>query len=742
MIEEPELRDLFAAEAAEILERMESGLLALERTPNERSLVESVFRQAHSLKGSAASLGLRAVESVAHHFEDALDGARHGRVPLTPERADQLYRALDALRGLVEEAVSGRSSGVDLKQTLEALDKAPAPSPTRSAPPPPQTPTPPAAAAPPAPEVPTPEPSPKQPLPAPAPPAPPEPRPAEPSEAAAEAVPTTVRVETVRLDRALADMGDLVVTSARVGLRRSEARQLLELHEAWARDWRLRGAVSSAEGERLAQFGTRLEGLIRALTDDQTRLEQITEHLREEIQEMRLVPLSGLFGRFPRVVRDLARQEGKEIRLLVEGGETTADRRLLERLNSPLTHLVRNAVDHGVESPADRLAQGKPAEATMRLSAVRRGPLLEVSLSDDGGGLDLATIAQRALESRLRTAEQIAQASEADLSALIFVPGFSTRTVVSDLSGRGTGLDAVRSEVEGMGGTIAVESLRGAGTAFYLRIPQTLATSQVMVCSCADRLFAVPLAFVERTLVFDPEATFPVEGRPCLEVEGTLVPVSGLDAVLGGAGTGGSICLILSDQAERHGFIIEDLLGVMEIVVKPFQESRLVGGASILPDGRVCLVLQSTELLRKARGSAPGPFVAPPSAASAASSAPRARVLLAEDSPTVALQARRLLEAAGYQVVQVGDGAQAWKLACEQPFDAVVSDIEMPFMDGLELTRRLRGLASYGDVPILLITSLSGEESRLAGLEAGASAYLGKASIDEGTFLPILERLL
>lgn len=730
MIDEPELRELFAAESAESLERMEAGLLALERTPEERSLVESVFRQAHSLKGSAASLGLSAVESVAHHFEDALDAARHGRVALTPERADQLYRALDALRGLVEEQVTGRSSGVDLKQTLEALSKPPSP--------PIIPPT----------AVPSEAPAVEEAAPTLPPPPAPASHQATPTElpvitealvaeSVPEAAPSTVRVETVRLDRALADMGDLVVTSARVGLRRSEAAELLELHEAWARDWRLRGAVSGVEGERLTQFGTRLEGLIRALTDDQTRLEQITEHLREEIQEMRLVPLSGLFGRFPRVVRDLARQEGKEIRLVLEGGETTADRRLLERLNSPLTHLVRNAVDHGVEPPGERSRRGKPAEAAMRLSAVRRGPLLEVSLEDDGGGLDLEAIARRALESRLRTAEQLAQASEADLSALIFVPGFSTRTVVSDLSGRGTGLDAVRSDVEGMGGTIGVESSPGGGTAFRLRIPLTLATSQVMVCSCSDRLFAIPLAFVERTLVFEPGTTFPVEGRPCLEVEGTLVPVSGLDALLGGAGTGGAICLILSDQAERHGFIIEDLLGVMEIVVKPFHESRLVGGASILPDGRVCLVLQSTELLRQAHGSTPLP--APP-----ASEAPRpaARVLLAEDSPTVAARARRLLEAAGYQVVQVGDGAQAWKLACEQPFDAVVSDIEMPFMDGLELTRRLRGLASYSDVPILLITSLSGEDSRLAGLEAGASAYLGKSTIDEGTFLPILERLL
>lgn len=727
MIEEPDLRDLFAAEAAESLERMERGLLALERTPNERPLVESVFRQAHSLKGSAASLGLSAVESVAHRFEDALDGARHGRQPLTPERADQLYRALDALRALTEEAVSGRPSGVDLKATLAALaappakitepsvNAAPLPAPTGKA------------------EQRTAETMP--------------PSPARGKEEARAAEPdslveasASVRVDTVRLDRALADLGDLVVTSARIGLRRVEAQQVLDLHEAWARDWRLKGASGGgSEGERLAQIGTRLEHLIRVLGDDQARLETITEHLREEIQEMRLVPLSGLFNRFPRVVRDLARQEGKSIELLLEGAETTADRRLLERLNAPLTHLVRNAVDHGVETPRAREVQGKAGLATLRLSALRRGPVLEVSLADDGAGLNLAAIRKRALALGLRNEEQLAQASEVDLSAMIFLPGFSTRTIVSDLSGRGTGLDVVRSEVEGMGGTIAVESALGRGTVFRLRIPQTLATSQVMVCSCGERLFAIPLAFVERSLVFENSAIFTVEGRPCLEVEGALVPISSLDIVLGGPTAGGSICLILSDQAERHGFVIEGLLGVMEIVVKPFWESRLVGGASILPDGRVCLVLQSTELLRVARSSAPA---LTSTAAIPAGKVARAEVLLVEDSPTQAALARRALEAAGYHVTWAQDGAQGWRLACEHAFAAVLSDVEMPNLDGLELTRRLRGLSNYGSVPIFLVTSRTDDATRLEGLEAGASAFLGKSSYDEGSFLRILERLL
>lgn len=709
MIEEPELRDLFAAEAAEILEGMERGLLDLERSPGERAVLESLFRQAHSLKGSAASLGLSALESVAHHFEDVLDAARQGRQPLQPERADRLYRALDTLRALVDEQVTGRTSSVDLGATLAQLRAAAEPSPEGVAGPDPD----PVTASEPTPVL----------------------VPAEAEPPVSETAPTSIRVETVRLDRALAETGDLVVTSARLGLHRAETQQLLELHEACSRE--LRGQVPGVVGDRLVQISARLEQMIRSLADDQTRLEHITERLRDEIREMRLLPLAGLFQRFSRVVRDLARREGKAIRLLLEGGDTTADRRLLEGLSAPLHHLVRNAVDHGVEPRSERLRKGKPGEATLKLAAYRRGPFLEVELEDDGAGLDLGAIRKRALDLRLRTEEQLASASESDLAALIFVPGFSTRTVVSQLSGRGTGLDAVRAGIEEIGGTVTVDSFPGRGTSFRLRVPLTLATSQVLVCRCAGRLFAIPLAFVERSLLFSGEQTFPVEGKPCLELDGAPVPITRLERVLGleQGSEVGDICLILSDQVQRQGFLISSLLGVMEIVVKPFYESPLVSGASVLPDGRVCLVLNSTELVRQARA-------AEPEAASGEEEARRPSVLLVEDSATIRAQARKVLEQAGYRVTAVDNGADAWKLARSRRFDAVVSDIEMPRLDGLELTRRLRALASYRDVPVVFVSSLSGEDSRLAGLEAGGSAFLGKSSLDDGSMIGILERLL
>lgn len=720
MIQEPEMRDLFAAEAAEILERLEAGLLALERSPSDRPTLDHLFRQAHSLKGSAASLGLSAVESVAHRFEDALDAARQGRQALDAERADRLYQTLDALRLLIEEAVTGRASGVDLRVVLAQLD-APFQS-SKASLPSPATPS----------ELPS-KPAPVE--------VPAQDQMASKNEPRLEATTSefsapTVRVETIRLDRALAETGDLAVTAARIGLRRRQARELGDLHETWMRDMRRRHPELQGDAELLHQLSARVEVLIRSLADDQARLHQITERLRDDIQEMRLVPLSGLFQRFPRIVRDLARQEKKEINLVLEGHETTADRVFLERLSAPLTHLVRNAVDHGVESPQRRQELGKPPEATLKLSAQRRGGMLEVTLSDDGSGLNFHAIRRKALEQRLRTAEELASASDNEVSALIFVPGFSTRSVVSDLSGRGAGLDAVRTDVEGMGGTIAVHSVSGHGSTFRMRIPLGLATSQVMVCGCGDRLFGIPLVFVERSLLFDGARTFTVEGRLCLEVERNLVPITALDVVLGlkeDAGPG-SVCLVLSDRAERFGFVTQSLLGVMELVVKPFVESPMISGASLLPDGRVCLILAPNELFRLTRSASTlrsGAWL---------SSGPK--ILLAEDSPTVRLMARKALVGAGYRVTEAKDGKEAWSHIRSRHFDAIVSDIEMPNLNGIELTRKARALAEYREVPILLITSLNSEETRKAGLEAGASAYLEKSSIDQGAFLTILERLL
>jgi two-component system chemotaxis sensor kinase CheA len=737
-IEDEELRGIFQAEGSEGLEKLEQGLLALEASPDNPELIESVFRVAHSLKGSAGMLGVSSIELLAHQFEDILDDARRGRSPLTSAVADQLYQALDSMRALLDEAITGKSSGIDLRALLESLKtppavKAPRPAKVVEAVPTP----PPVVEAPPAPAPPTPPPPPPAPAPAPA--------PAEAPPARVEQSPHTIRVDTHRLDRLLEKVGDLVVTTARAGLRQTEVEKLREVLEQWQREWRIRSSSGAADeyarqrdGLRLTQLGEALEKLARNLEDDQARLAGITEQLRDEIQEVRLLPLSGTFNLFPRLVRDLAQQEGKEITLIMEGGETTADRRLLESLKDPLVHLMRNAIDHGVESPERRRAAGKPGQASIFLRASRQATMLQLELSDDGAGLDLAAISRRAVEQHLRTADQLARASAAEISSLIFAPGFSTRTQVSDLSGRGTGLDAVRTSVESLNGTVELESKPGQGTTFRLRVPLTVSTTSVMVCREGGHLYAIPLASVDRTVDVDAAGILPVEGRANLDLDGAPVPLSSLATILGHSDNPTSTaCVILREQNRRCGFVTRQLVGVMELVVKPLAESPLVLGASILPEGSICLLLNPGELLRRSRDHGSSITLQKDSVPHLGK-----RILLVEDSPTMRNFERKILEAAGYSVQMTRDGQEAWERLQGEAFDAVVSDIEMPHLSGLELTRRLRGLARYSEVPVILVTSLSSDTDRQAGLEAGASAYLSKSSIESGSLIRCLERLL
>lgn len=717
-IADEELRGIFEAEGSESLEKLEQGLLALEARPDDSDLIESVFRVAHSLKGSAGMLGVSSIELLAHQFEDILDDARRGRSPLTSAVADQLYQALDSMRALLDEAITGISSGIDLRALLESLK------------------------------------APPQPKAAPVKPPPPAPAVVEaPSQAAPLETPTTrvdlnahtIRVDTHRLDRLLEKVGDLVVTTARAGLRQTEVEKLRDLLEQWQREWRIRSSSSPAEeharqrdGLRLAQLSDALELLARNLEDDQARLAGITDQLRDEIQEVRLLPLTGTFNLFPRLVRDLAQQEGKEISLFLEGGETTADRRLLETLKDPLVHLMRNAIDHGVEKPAQRRAAGKTGQASIWLRASRQATMLQLELSDDGAGLDLAAISRRALEQQLRTPEQLSRASAAEISSLIFAPGFSTRTEVSDLSGRGTGLDAVRTSVEALNGTVELESRPGQGTTFRLRVPLTVSTTSVMVCREGGHLYAIPLASVDRTVDVDSATILPVEGRANLDLDGAPVPLSSLALILGHTDNpSATACVILREQNRRCGFVTRQLVGVMELVVKPLQESPLVLGASILPEGSICLLLNPGELLRRSRDHGLAVSFQKEAVATLGK-----RILLAEDSPTMRNFERKILEAAGYSVHMTRDGQEAWERLQSEAFDAVVSDIEMPHLSGLELTRRLRGLARYSEVPIILVTSLTSDTDRQAGLEAGASAYLSKSSIESGSLIRCLERLL
>ncbi len=742
MIDDKELAQLFKAESAEHLARLDDGLLRLEKTPANQPLLEEVFRESHNLKGAARMLGLSKIEAAAHGLETILNTARKGETPLTPNVIERMTIVLGDLRKLVEEALSGAPDGassaittdyslgvgralardVGLKPDLQLFDFAdgtPANGQSEIAS---------------TPDKPT-------------------PTTGEPFRI------ETVRVETRKLDDLLTLVGELSVIEGR-----GQHRLLLmdDLLEQWTMLERSRRKFQSmlrgvevdartsealrAENEVLAQLGSRIRVARDAFYEDGARLETTANTLEEHVHAARLLPLSTLFALFPRMVRDLAKQQGKEVELVIEGGEISVDKRILEEMKDPLMHLLRNALDHGIEPQPERERQGKPRGGVVRLRAVREGSGVRLEVRDDGRGLDMEAIRQVALKHGLHDETTLAAMTPAQLQQLIFLPGFSTSTFVTELSGRGVGLDVVRVTVERLKGDIRMESSSQQGTAMQIHLPLSLATTRLLLVGVGDRLYGLPIEFVHSLLRVCEEDIFILDGRPAIKLDGQPVIAPSLADLLAlPAGNRGSetVCIVIQVGDERLGLRVDEFLDEEEVVAKPLgallTRVRNVSGLTILGSGEICAVLNPADLLRSAHKLASVPSETKSERVAAAA---KIAILLVEDSALVRAMEKRILEDAGYEVVAAEDGLDALNALGRHSFAAVVSDINMPNMDGLMLTARIRKEPRYKDLPVILVTALSSDEDKRRGLEVGANAYIPKPSFDQRVLLETLKRLI
>ncbi len=793
-IEDEELRDLFKVETTEQIEQLEHGLLRLEQNPKDQATLDEVFRAAHSLKGAARMLAISRVETVAHHFEETLGLARRGATELTSTTVDRLYQALDSIRELCDESITGRPALTDLKTVLkriigdeDTLDVETQPRSRQAEPEPKQ-----ASASeslvvsdsgskstnasteisddhqaarklsPP----PTPEPASSQLAPL--------------KQAGTVAVPAegynidTIRVPAAKLDSLMSHAGELAVTRGRIALRVTQVEQLLGLWEQWSRDsHKIRSLSENSSvdvGERglqqmreylqgdrqqLDQLGNLLKQLESAVQGDETRVDMLASQLEDGIRSIRLLPMSTLFNLFPRLVRDLARSQNKEVQFLIEGGETAADKRILEELKDPLTHMIRNAIDHGIELPETREHNGKRAQATLRLSAHQGGPNVVIEIKDDGAGIDTEAVRQTALKRKVASEEELAEMSDSQVRSLIFAPGFSTKTMVTDVSGRGVGMDVVRANVEKLRGTIEIDSSLGKGTIFRLILPVTVATRRVLIVAVDQYKFAIPVEHVQTSLLVKRDEIFPMQGRGTITLDGEPVSVVRLSGLLElpkeepkrtseqpptERQTDYLECIVIRIEGERYGFIVDELLDEQEVVLKPhgaiLRRVRNVSGSTILETGEVCVTLNPQDLLRSAQGQ--------PGAARLETTLPAAPrktvILLAEDSIVTRTQEKRMLEGAGFEVITAVDGQDAFNKLGTTVIDAVVSDVEMPNLTGLELTAKIRQQPQYKDLPVILVTSLATDEDRKRGMEVGADAYLTKPKFDQTMFLETIRR--
>jgi two-component system chemotaxis sensor kinase CheA len=704
------LMGLFLTELEDHERTLDRDLLALEREPSEQArgeLVEGVFRAAHSLKGAARAVHATSIETICHRLEQSLSELRGNSAPIDPGRMQRLFADVDAVKAAAQRL------RVDAAVELTAAPQVePASAPAQRKRP---------ATVPPAAQL-------------------PEPR----SEPRAET--RAARVATQKLDALLASSSELVVASSRVEARLEQLASLREQAARITRAARLGNFGDPTQWDALAQSFLTLErtidGIDGGLRRDVNAVSGATRRVDDEVRGLRMVPFREACEGLERAVRDLAHNLDKEVVFLIEGEHVEMDRELVQRLRDPLLHLVRNAVSHGLEERAVRVAQGKAASGRIVLRSTLRGSQVELTIEDDGRGLDLPRIRQRARALGLPDVSD-----DDELATYVFAPGLSTATTVTEISGRGVGLDAVKRTIEALHGTVTVRSTQARGARFTLCLPLTLSKLRCLFMRVSGRHYAIPTSHTVRVLRFAAEQVLRIGGRELVRAESELVPLMSLAQLLGlpdvhRADNEQAQALVVSSAGRSVALITHELLGERESIVHKLPPrvaaAQYVSGATMLSLGQVALVLNGSELGRTAIASVARPnrqlFAAP--------KASKPRVLVVDDSITTRALIKSIVEEGGYDVTAARDGSEAYRLLQEQPFDLVVSDVQMPNLDGFGLTEQIRKTPKLARVPVVLVTSLEAENDRLRGLEAGANAYLGKSAFDHRILLEVIGGLL
>jgi two-component system sensor histidine kinase and response regulator WspE len=770
------LHELFRGEAETHAAALSEGLVKLEGTSNP-AIVEPLMRAAHSIKGAARVIGLDIAVRLAHGLEDVLVAMQKGREAISSSRIDQLLRGADLLASLARvseaEVAQWTAMNASAVDQLAAELMVPPPAAVQIAPAAASTaptgfqvpssgpPVPPAVSpVPPAGTTETPSQLPAA-VPAAVPASIPAPVPAPmsapmsaPTPAAATATTraSSVRVTAEKLDRLLQLAGETMLESRRLGVIHEEAldfkRMLVRLEDELDR---LRAEIRAAgldptlvaRARGIVEKGR--EGVVAHLLTVESAIrrgEETSTQLYHEVLSSRMRPFADATASLPRAVRDLARALGKEARLEIVGESVPVDRDILARLDAPLNHLLRNALDHGVETPDERRAQGKPAQAVLRVEARHHAGMLHIRVSDDGRGIDIEAMRERIVRRALTSREMAATMERQELLEFLFLPGFSTAAQITEISGRGVGLDVVQSTAREIGGVARIDTELGRGTVFELELPITLSVIRALLVDVAGEILAFPLVRIERVVQIDATELKAVEGRSQFMLEGASVGVIDAVTVLGFGdrrvrGERESI-MVLGSGDERYGFAVDGLVGEEDLVVRAL-DARLgkvphLSAAAVRESGEPVLIVDTEDIVQSVRQKLGDGTLRGARRAIGTTATKALRVLVVDDSATVREVERQLLMRIGFEVETAVDGIDGWNTLRAGRFDLVVSDIDMPRMNGIEFVRTLRSDARFATIPVIVVSYKDREEDRLAGLNAGATAYLTKGAFQDSTF--------
>ena len=781
-----EVLSYFAPEAQEYLESLEAQVLRLEGEDHNPEVIDRLFRTAHTLKGSAYTVGFQSIGDLTHYVEDFMGGVRGGRVKILPGHTDVLLRSVDVVRLLMRRDPTSldvlRQRFAAAMQELKQLDQPAAAQMVESGSGAHRV------------DGPVDQEARNQ----------EEAEPSNVTEGKTVEDREVIRVSRDRLERLLNLVGELVIGRGRLEQRLHMLEQLS--HQVLAYKGRLVESVHSFEEKHtftlptassdpatvqaqaftgLNDFGnlefdkyddfnilarrisevtadisesmTQLSGSIRRSHEDMSHLAQLTLGMRDEIARARMVPIGTPFTRFRRATREMARATGKEVTLVTSGEHTDVDTGVVERLVDPLIHLVRNAVYHGIEPAAIRVSKGKPAAGTIYLHAAHRGNSVLIEVEDDGAGLDVEKVRAKAVERGLIRQEAARLMPESEVIKFIFMPGFSTVDQIGDQAGRGVGMDVVKRVIESMNGHIDVESIRGVGTKFTLSLPLTLLIATALMVRVGSECYAIPLTAVREVTMLTTGAYQRMGERTILHIGDEAIEVQPLQQLLNRSTVAvevGKPVVIVRTAAGMIGVMVDELLGRQEIVIKPLGSMKSLdrssfGGATIDPEGRVVLVLDPARLLAREGQAATVPELSSHATASADSLVPYVEapapkvserlILLIDDSLSIRKFVGRMLESAGYQVDTAVDGEEGLRKASAQNYRLIITDLEMPKLNGFEVIQGLRSREQTQQTPVIVMTTRAGDKHRQMALNIGASSYIAKP-VEERALIQEIER--
>jgi two-component system sensor histidine kinase and response regulator WspE len=728
-LSELSMLELFRIEAENHTPLLTAGLLALERDPDAADQLEACMRAAHSLKGAASIVGLGAAVRVAHAMEDCFVAAQEGRLRLRQGHIDLLLGGVDLLARLARTSGTDHAGEPQVKALVEALTHAmqadgedgPAPDEAASAPVTDFCPT------------------------------------TQAVMAARDTSDRVVRVTADSLNRLLGLAGESLVAARWLKPFASSLLRLKRLqHEAVQRLAAMRDDGPAATGEersraalheirrRVLECEQLLAQGLADLEPFERRSADLSRRLYDEAVACRMRPFADGVQATPRMLRDLGRSLGKQVRLDIVGAATPVDRDMLERLDAPLGHLLRNALDHGIESPEQRRAVGKPAEGVVRLEARHSAGALQIIVSDDGRGIALDALRRAVVERHHAKADLAAELSESELLEFLFLPGFTLSQRVTEVSGRGVGLDVVQDMVKQVRGSVRMSTQAGLGTRFQLQVPLTLSVVRTLLVQIGGEPYAFPLARIFRALKLAPQQVELLEGRQHVEVDGRRVGLVTAHQILQAsapkAGGGDLSVLVVGDEEDIYGLVVDRFIGECELVVQPL-DPRLgkvkdVSAGALMEDGSPVLIIDIDDMMRSVQKLIASGHLSQVSPGTNATDAKkRKRVLVVDDSLTVRELERKLFAQHGYDVEVAVDGMDGWNAVRTGKFDLLVTDIDMPRMDGIELVTLVKKDPNLKSLPVMIMSYKDRAEDRRRGLEAGADHYLTKGSFHDETLL-------